>query len=201
MVQDSQKLFPELIELAVLQLKERKLKWRMSVRMDLKRFLVPTLGALRARVPSPNQSSQRNSSLNMSTSTAGPSTTTYRVDTAYYGIDPNEVIIHERDTSCPNNFQTNYFLRSAYGIFNQIYLFHSYSTNYYRFFYSSSILTMSHFIPLHFTLLPFTSLRFTLHYFTSLTSNLIQFYSINFILDVSHTTLDGYHLFLFFWLT
>ena len=91
MVQDSQKLFPELIELAVLQLKERKLKWRMSVRMDLKRFLVPTLGALWARIPSPNQSSQRNSSLNMSTSTAGPSTTTYRVDTAYYGTDPNEV--------------------------------------------------------------------------------------------------------------
>ena len=55
MVQDSQKLFPELIELAVLQLKERKLKWRMSVRMDLKRFLVPTLWALRARIPPPHQ--------------------------------------------------------------------------------------------------------------------------------------------------
>ena len=107
MVQDSQKLFPELIELAVLQLKERKLKWRMSVRMDLKRFLVPTLGALRARIPSPNQSSQRNSSLNMSTSTAGPSTTTYRVDTAYYGTDPNEVIIH-KDTLSPNIFQINF---------------------------------------------------------------------------------------------
>ena len=91
MVQDSQKLFPELIELAVLQLKERKLKWRMSVRMDLKRFLVPTLGALRARIPAPHQSSQRTASLNMSNSTAGPSTTGYRVDTAYYGIDPNEV--------------------------------------------------------------------------------------------------------------
>jgi hypothetical protein len=91
MVQDSQKLFPELIELAVLQLKERKLKWRMSVRMDLKRFLVPTLGALRARIPPPHQPSQRNTSLNTSHSTAGPSTTDYRVDTAYYGIDPNEV--------------------------------------------------------------------------------------------------------------
>ena len=53
MIVESQKLFPELIDLAALQLKERKLKWRMSVRIDLKQFLVPTQGALRARVSCP----------------------------------------------------------------------------------------------------------------------------------------------------
>ena len=82
MVLDSQKLFPELIELAALQLKDRKLKWRMSVRMDLKRFLVPTQGALKARtLPTPAQSLKNKS----------PSGGSSKKDTSYYGGDPQEV--------------------------------------------------------------------------------------------------------------
>lgn len=131
MVQDSQKLFPELIELAVLQLKERKLKWRMSVRMDLKRFLVPTLGALRARIPPPHQPSQRNTSLNTSHSTAGPSSTDYRVDTAYYGIDPNEVTNTIRLIaylcSYVSLFSSYAHFYEVQWRFDQMYLFHCYA--------------------------------------------------------------------------
>ena len=82
MVLDSQKLFPELIELAALQLKDRKLKWRMSVRMDLKRFLVPTQGALKARaLPTPAHALKVKS----------PSGSSLKKDTSYYAGDPQEV--------------------------------------------------------------------------------------------------------------
>lgn len=106
MIVDSQKLFPELIDLSALQLKERKLKWRMTVRMDLKRFLVPTQGALKARTSSPgagmgsgprsSNSSQMRDFRTQSTGsngTVGTSSTgvDYKADTSHYGVDPNEV--------------------------------------------------------------------------------------------------------------
>ena len=85
MISDSQRLFPQLIELAALQLKEKKLKWRMNVRLDLKRFLVPTQGALRARTRPPSPSTSRDRS-----HTSGAHTDK-AVDTSYHGGDPNEV--------------------------------------------------------------------------------------------------------------
>lgn len=45
--------------------------------------------------------------------------------------------------------------------------------------------------------LPFFS---SLHY-TSLTFNSTRFCSLNFIFDASHTSLEGYRIYLFFWLT
>jgi hypothetical protein len=83
MISDSQRLFPQLIELAALQLKEKKLKWRMNVRLDLKKFLVPTQGALRARAHPPSSSRDRNHSNGATDKT---------VDTSYHGGDPNEVM-------------------------------------------------------------------------------------------------------------
>lgn len=97
MIVESQKLFPELIDLAALQLKERKLKWRMSVRIDLKQFLVPTQGALRARVSCPPGSgsgsgsgsgpSQHRDFRTQASGSGGASSG----DTSHYRSDPTEV--------------------------------------------------------------------------------------------------------------
>jgi hypothetical protein len=101
MLIDSQKLFPELVELAALQLKERKLKWRMSVRMDLKRFLVPTQGALKARVQYTPHSTPHNSQSNLKTQSNGGMSgvsanssfvTGAKMDTSHYP-DPCQVYI------------------------------------------------------------------------------------------------------------
>ena len=106
MIVDSQKLFPELIDLAALQLKERKLKWRMTVRMDLKRFLVPTQVALRARisstglglglgsrngVPSQMRDFRTQSTVGNGTVGTGRSGVAIKMDTGHYGADSNEV--------------------------------------------------------------------------------------------------------------
>ena len=104
MIVDSQKLFPELIDLAALQLKERKLKWRMTVRMDLKRFLVPTQVALRARISSAGlglgsrngeHSQMRDfktqSTVGNGSEGTGRSGVALKTDTGHYGADSNEV--------------------------------------------------------------------------------------------------------------
>ena len=95
MIVESQKLFPELIDLAALQLKERKLKWRMSVRIDLKQFLVPTQGALRARVSCPPGSGSGSGSgpsqhKDFRTQASGSGSASSG-DTSHYRSDPTEV--------------------------------------------------------------------------------------------------------------
>ena len=97
MIVESQKLFPELIDLAALQLKERKLKWRMSVRIDLKQFLVPTQGALRARVSCPPGSGSGSGSgsgpsqhRDFRTQASGSGSASSG-DTSHYRSDPTEV--------------------------------------------------------------------------------------------------------------
>ena len=116
MIVDSQKLFPELIDLAALQLKERKLKWRMTVRMDLKRFLVPTQVALRARTsftgsgsrngePSQLRDFRTQSTGGNGSAGTGRSGVALKADTGHYGADPNEVpnvILLHIYTTMPN---------------------------------------------------------------------------------------------------
>jgi serine/threonine-protein kinase ATR len=103
MIADSHKFFPELIELAGMQGKEKKMRWKLQNKVELQRFLVPTQAALHVRsslptrlinsIPTPlySNNSQTKSSISSGNSSGLNTNSTYVPDTSYDGGIPSEM--------------------------------------------------------------------------------------------------------------